>query len=383
VDTTLDINSRIQKWNSDYFVEYVRETPFSPYMGRYDGKSQMPIVANRDLVDAGKTVNIPRIDALDRKSGVRGDTRLIGREVRMGNYNFPITVNWNRNGVVVKKTQEHWTEMNLRDAARTVLKDWSSVVLRDDLICAMLAFGNGSILRGRHPDLSEDVPLLPDEFYAAASEAEKDAWLALNSDRVLFGRAVANNAANDHSVCLATIDNDASTGDRMTTGVMDLAKELARATTTSSTRPSIRPVKVDNTQGRENFVMFTNSRAFRALKRDDAMGRANREARPRDVGDNPLFQDGDLIWNGIIVREVPEIPVVSNGTIEVAPSFLCGAQAVAIAWGQDVNTAVKKEDDYGFEYGVAVQECRGVGKFHFNGIQHGMVTVWTAAVASA
>jgi hypothetical protein len=148
-------------------------------------------------------------------------------------------------------------------------------------------------------------------------------------------------------------------------------------------QPAIRPFRVESNGAKEFFVMFCNSRAFRDLKRDTAMLNANREARPRDVAENPIFQDGDLLYDGIIFREIPEIPQVSNGTIECAPNFLCGAQAVGVAWGQEPRSVVSGEDDYGFEYNVGIEECRSTAKFVYNGKQHGMVTVWTAAVASA
>ena len=62
--------------------------------------------------------------------------------------------------------------------------------------------------------------------------------------------------------------------------------------------PHIRPFKIDD--GREFFVMFIGSRAMRDLTQDATMINANRDARARESGgmnSNPLFQDGDLIYN--------------------------------------------------------------------------------------
>ena len=47
---------------------------------------------------------------------------------------------------------------------------------------------------------------------------------------------------------------------------------------------------------------------------------------------NPLFQDGDLLYNGIIIREIPEMDVrlpityqtAGSGSIQIAPVFMCG-----------------------------------------------------------
>lgn len=382
-ETTLNLASRVQKWDAQFLSEYVRENLFRPYMGTYSKNSLLPILAKHELTAGGKTVNMPLLTKLDPKSGVRGTARLIGREVALGNYNHSITVNWSRNAVTIKKPEEHWSEIELRNGAKMFLKSWASDSLRDDIICAQIAFSNGSWLRGRPADdvNMDDPAQTPAEFYASFDESTKDAWLAANADRFLFGAAKANNAANDHSAALAQIDN---TSDKLTTDVGSLAKAMARETANNDgSKTAIRPIKVENGEGREWFVMFCNSRSFRDLKKDSAMIQANRDARPREVGSNPLFQDGDLVYDGVIYREIPEIPVINNGTIDVAPNFLCGAQAIGIAWGQEPQSGMKAEDDYGFEWGVSITECRAASKMTFRGLQHGMVTVYTAAVASA
>jgi hypothetical protein len=97
---------------------------------------------------------------------------------------------------------------------------------------------------------------------------------------------------------------------------------------------------------------------------------------------NPLFRDGDLIYDGVIIREVPELPVVTGvgaSSIDVAASYLCGAQAVGVAWAQRPVSRTQ-ETDYEFRHGVAIQEMRGVEKLVFNSKHHGICTVWTAAV---
>jgi hypothetical protein len=360
-ETALTLASRVQKWDSDFFAEYVRDNRFRPYMGR---DTMMPIVVKYELTSGGKQINIPIIARLNG-NGVQDNARLAGNEEALGNFNHPITVRWNRNAVSLPKSEEHWTEMNLRSATRSVLKTWAAESLRDDVVTALLSFTGASYLASSAAT-----------YYAGVAEATKDTWLVNNADRVLFGAAKSNGSSNDHSTALATIDN---TADKMTTGLASLAKELAK-----EADPHIRPFRVEEMPGREFFVMFTQSRAFRDLKADSVMQQANRDARPREVGSNPIFQDGDLIYDGIIFREIPDIPVISNGTIDVAPNFLVGAQAVGLAWGQEPKSTSKKEDDYGFFTGLGIEECRGASKiFRDETKQHGMVTVYTAGVASA
>ena len=72
--------------------------------------------------------------------------------------------------------------------------------------------------------------------------------------------------------------------------------------------PRIRPYKLKN--GREYFVCFANRLQFRDLQNDSTIITANTQARPREgdgLDSNPLFQDGDMIFNGIIFREIPEM----------------------------------------------------------------------------
>jgi hypothetical protein len=383
-ETQLNVASRVSKWDAQFFAEYVRDNRFRPYMGRADGNAMMPIITKYELASGGKTINVPLVTRL-KSGGVQGTTRLTGNEEALGNFNQPITVNWNRNGVTVKKPEESWTEMDLRRAAKMMLKTWAAEGLRDDIITAMLAFSNGSWLEGKSADDTALPAQLPLAAYNAVPEATKDAWLVANQDRFLFGAAVANASSLDHSTSLTNID---TTNDRLNARLVSLAKSVALEAGRSAlaTGRNIRPFKTDDAEGREWFVMFVGSRGFRDLKRDSVIENANRDARPRDVGSNPIFQDGDLIWDGVIIREVPEIPTLAGvgaSTSDVQPAFLCGAQAVSVAWGQEPVSRTKKEDDYGFEYGVAIEECRGVAKNVFNGVQHGMVNVYYSAPAAA
>ncbi|MET0651196.1 MAG: DUF4043 family protein, partial [Hyphomicrobiaceae bacterium] len=151
-----------------------------------------------------------------------------------------------------------------------------------------------------------------------------------------------------------------------------LAKRMARRAV-----PGISPYRESETKGREYFVLFAGQNAFRDFSADPAVREANLYARPREgngVESNPLFQDGDLIYRGVIVREVPEIDDFctlvnagaaggSGGTnVDVCPAFLCGQNAVAVGWGQMPKPTERKEDDYGFLIGRGVESVYGVGK---------------------
>lgn len=379
MEVTLASASVRQRWISAYFKEYVRTSKFAPYMGR---SPMSIIVAKYELqTESGKTINIPLITRL-KSSGVTGSQILDGNEEELGNYNFPISVDWRRNGVRVPKSTSYKTEIDLFNAARDMLKEWEAERLRDDLIQACLSVINaasdtatisfGAItldtVGGGYCIQSADY---------VATAGNKNAWLALNSDRVLFGSLRSNNASNVFATSLANVD---STNDKLTPLVAELGKRMAK-----QADPHIRPFKTKD--GAEFFVLFCNSRCFRDVKNDVSMVAANRDARAREGGsmnNNPLFQDGDLIKDGIIYREVEEMPSLigaGNASIDVAGNFLCGAQAMAIAWGQEPTPKTDNLKDYQFRPGVAIEELLGVSKIFFNGKQQGMVSIFASAVA--
>lgn len=356
--------SEKQKWISKYLAEYVRESGFMGYMG----KSTTSIIMTKYELqeEAGKTINMPLITRLTG-DGVTGSSVLDGNEEDLGNFNCAISVDWLRNGVRVPKSTSYKTEINLLGAARDNLKQWSSEKLRDAIIRAMLQVHSSG-------DTVVD--------WASSSAANRNAYGVANSDRLLFGKLLSNYSAT-FATALGNID---TTDDKCTVASMSLAKRIAK-----SADPHIRPFK--SKVGQEYFVAFHGSRTFRDLKADTTMTQANREARPRDVESNPLFQDGDLIYDGILHREVPEIDAIAtadgvfdtagNGGAAVRPVFVCGQQAIGVAWGQEPTPRTDRDKDYGFRPGVAIEELRGVKKMVFNGKQHGMVTAFFAAAADS
>ena len=74
-ETTLATASEKQKWLSQYYAEYVRQSGFLPYMKR----SPTGIIQVRYELqeEAGKTINIPLIVRL-KGTGVSGSTALDG-----------------------------------------------------------------------------------------------------------------------------------------------------------------------------------------------------------------------------------------------------------------------------------------------------------------
>jgi N4-gp56 family major capsid protein len=345
-----------QQWDDQFFMEYVRDNRFKRYMGTDENSI---IHLKEDLTKKkGDRVTFAAVNKLTG-DGVTGNTTLEGNEEELDSRSMAVTVAPLRHAVALTEWDDQKSAIDLRNASKTALKLWAMEKMKTGIITALGSI-NGIA-------------------YASASEAQKDAWLVDNSDRVLFGAAKSNASSNDHSTSLANIDN---TSDKLSPAIISLAKRIAQ-----SASPAIKPIRLNEDE--EWFVMFAGPQAFRDLSNDTTMTQANRDARVRGM-DNPLFTGGSLIWDGVIIREIPEIAAVSNGTIDCNPNYLVGAQALGIAWAQRTKTTTQV-NDYGFRNGVGIQEMRGIEKLLFGSgagdtddlKQHGVVTVWTAGVADA
>jgi N4-gp56 family major capsid protein len=361
----------VQQWANDFFTEYVRDNRFKPFMGMNENAI---IHIKQDLSKKkGDTLTFQLVNKLSG-TGVTGNGTLEGNEEAQASDGFDISVSYLRNAVLRTLEDEQATAINYLNAARVSLKKWMMEKMRDHIITAMMSIDSDAYLSSQIVGNTN--------YTAVASEADKDAWLAANADRVLFGALKSNNQANDHSASLAELDN---TADKLTTTVGGLAKRMAQTAT-----PAISPTQVNG--DKEFFVMFCNSNSFRDLKTDAVLTQANREARARNVKSNPIFVDGAEIYNGITYVEVPEIPsigLVGASSINVGVNFLCGVQAVGVAFAKRA-TPIMNNTDYGFRKGVGIMEMRGIKKLLFedpdnvgSNVQHGMVTVYTAAVDDA
>lgn len=358
-NTTAATGLTPQLWDDKFFAEYVRDNRFKKYMGTDENSI---IQLKEDLTKKkGDAVTFALVNELTG-SGVTGNSTLEGNEEALDSRSHKVTVSPLRHAVAITEWDEQKSAIDLRNAGRTMLKLWAMSKMRDGIIQAL-----GSI---------------NGVAYASATESEKDAWLVDNADRVLFGAAKSNNSANDHSASLSNVD---STTDVLSPGIVSLAKRMAQTAS-----PAIRPIRLKEDE--EWFVMFCGSRAFRDFSQNATITQANRDARMRGV-DNVLFTGGSLLWDGVIVREIPEIDAITGvgaSTIDVDPCYLVGAQALGVAWAQRTRTTTNVRD-YGFLNGIGISEIRGIEKLMFGKgsadtddlVQHGVVTVYASGVADA
>lgn len=352
-NTTTASSLVVTNFLSDFFKEYVRDNLFSPYTGT---STNNPIVIKQDR----QKVNIPLVAKLSG-NGVSGSSTLDGNEEIMAQYSYTLTPTYHRNAVRLSAEEREKPNIDLMRGAREMLMSWAMEKTRDDIIVEAL----GSLTAGGTTVTVNDT--------TAAINTTGDTWVTNNSDRVLYGAATSNLSAGDHSASLANVD---TTSDKLTGDIVRLARKIAR-----TCDPIIRPIRVAG--GIETYVMFVGTQGFLHLQEDLETLHSN--AGNRGEG-NPLFRPGDLIWDNVVIREVPEISTLlanstyyataGNSSSKVEPAFLCGAQAVGFGLGQRPRMIVDNDKDYQFQPGVAVELKHDIDKLQYNNKDHGVVSVF-------
>lgn len=370
--TTPATELKVQKWASDYFVEYIRDSGFSPYMGK--GPNSVIRVNMKLTEDEGESITIPFIRALP--GGGVGTNALEGNEDETKNYGHKLIPVWRRKATAVKKSDAKKSAIDLYKANKETLKLWAMDDIRAQILTAMAAVVNETAAIDDGAGVGAQRV-----FYSglanSASAGQLNTFITNNSFRVLFGDKKSNAVAGNFAGSLTAV----TAAMKFTTAIGSLAKREAKIRgSIASNRWPIRPIKV--TGGREYYVCFLGTGAFRDLKIDTVMQAANRDARARDVDSNPIFQDGDMIYDGIIFREIPEITSFTNSlAVVLEPYYFCGAEGLGFGMGQELKPTKRSSTDYQFIEGVGTEELRNVEKMFFNGVTHGVYMGFVAAAA--
>jgi hypothetical protein len=349
--TSVPTNARVITYQRDFFKEYIRANRFSKYMGSDEAAV---IQVNEDLTKkVGEQITWELVNRLvgnqnaltgyasSVTSGVTGYNRLKGNEEAASIRTFRASVNRTRWAVLHDTLDEQFSAIDLAEAKRASLMNWYKENIRDRIIQAL-----GSI----STDGSTHVA------YASATTGNKDTWNVNNSDRLLYGNAVSNYSAT-HATALANCD---TTNDTFTGANLKLLKDVAK-----SASPKITPIKVNDEE--EYYVAFTGTKNFRVLQTD--LGTLNQAliqgGESRNA--NPIFTSGDLMYDGIVIREIPEIAdigAVGASSALVQPVYLCGAQALAYGIAQR-SKVISDTDDYGSQVGAGIQMVDVIAKMYF------------------
>lgn len=349
--TSVPTNARVIKWQRDYYREYIRANRFSKYIG---ADESAPIQLNEDLTKSiGETINFELVNRLagnqntatgavsGQVSGVTGYNTLEGNEEALGIRNFRVAVNRTRWAVVHDRLDEQFSAIDLVESKRATLMDWSKENIRDRIILALHSVSTDGSTH---------------QAYASANATDRNTWLTNNSDRFIFGATTAN-YSGVHATDLQNVD---TTNDKFTGANLKVLKDVAK-----QANPKIRPIKVNDEE--EYYVVFTGTNTFRDLQADLATLNQALVQGGESRRDNPIFTSGDLMYDGMVIREIPEIlglGTVGASSAKVMPAFLLGAQAIAYAVAQR-SKMIQNVRDYEASQGAGVELVDAVAKMYF------------------
>jgi hypothetical protein len=359
-DTTVTSSLQEIQFRKDFFREYIRDNRLRSYAGKGVDKP-FSVKMGRE-----PTIRHPLVTRL-LGDGVQGSQQLRGSGEAIGNYSMDTNPTYYRHAVEFNKEDAEKTNIDLMKAARPLLMDWAKAETRDRMIRALGAFWNGTTY-AEHDS-------------TAYTAGIANTWQVNNTDRILYGASIAHTGVHETEV--AGID---AAADKLTGTLVSTMRRLAE-----DADPHIRPIETD--QESEVFVLFLGSIAFRDLKANLVTINTSADVRGMKItkGGNIIARDGDMFYDGVIIRKVPEITTIFSSTgkdlatagalgVRVEPAFLCGAQAAVWGLGQEPDIVVDRDYDYGFRPGVAIELKEDIKKAFFNGKQHGMVSGFFSGV---
>jgi N4-gp56 family major capsid protein len=366
-DTRANANLTPEIWDDQFFTEYLTENRYAGEMGTNENNV---IQVKEDLTKKkGDRVNFALVNKLTQDA-VTGRGTMEGNEEELGTRSFELAVDKRRNAVRVAEIDEQFSAISLREAAKFTLKDWS---MKDTERLITMALGD-----------MNGIPMTAAAVGLAGNQAALDAWLVDNADRVFFGNSAYAASSGDLSAGLATL-TAGTAAERLTAANISAMKFMAM----NQANPKIRPIRSE-ANGRHYYLMYAHPLGFRDLKTDSTITAAQREV-SLEMENNRLFKGGDLLWDGVIIKEAHDLYDYSTltalgDTSTVVPAFLCGAQAIGVAYARRWRSKTE-EFDYGDKHGVEISSIYGIDKMVFGSgagdrddlKDHGVVTGFFAS----
>lgn len=350
-------NDVLLKFRQQTIDEYIRNNWFSPYMG----SSMTSIIRTdfRELKSGGDQINIPLIGRAKAQAISTGS--LVNNEEAVDDYGFRMWIDWARNAFKISDREQHRSSIDLVAKFKPLLDNWGKELQRDEMCQALFALPSESAPAALGTTNGQRVNGI---LFDAATAGQRNTWITNNADRILVGDALGNLSAGAFATSMANI----TTGMRVSAASLNKLKRAAM-----KANPRIYPFKTSDRDGREWFVVFGGQEVARDWEADATILAADKDARAREgsgMDKNPIFQGGDRLYNGMILRAVPELSLqlptfyttAGAGGIRTAPYFLCGQCAAALVYGEMPKHTFLTESDYGFYRGTGIQMAYGIGK---------------------
>lgn len=345
--TTYGVNDAltVKNWAKELEVEALKKT----YVGKFIGTSANSLIHRKTETEKNKGDRITfGLRMLATGGGVSGDGVLEGNEESLTTYSDSVLIDQLRHAHRTGgRMSEQRVLFNMRSECKDSLADWWAD--RMDTSFANQLAGMTSVTDAKYT--GNNATVAP-------------------TDVVYGGDATAETSTG-------ALDSS----DTFTLNLIDKAVERARARTDA---PPIRPLRMD---GEDMYVAFLHDYQVTSLRTTTSTGQWLDIQKAALSGNgsakNPIFSGALGMYNGVVLHRWNRIP---SPTSNVRRAVLCGAQAVALAFGQGNGpnkfTWVEKEFDYGNQLGVSAGCIFGMKKIQFNSKDYGVVVMSTWAAAS-
>lgn len=333
----------VKLWRKKLFLEALKQTQLHNFMGK-DDRSPIQILEDTQK-SAGDKITVGLRMQLTG-NGVLGDGTLEGNEEALTTYSDSLVINQLRHAVRSDgKMSEQRVPFSVREQARIGLQDWWADRI-DSALFNHLAGNTGQA----------------DTRYTGGN-----ATTAPTSNNIYY----ANGLSSEASVASASASNI------FKISFLDNAVELAKTNS-----PLIRPIKVG---GEDKYLCFLHPYQVTDLRQNTSTGQwldIQKAVYQGQREKNPIYSGALGEYNGVILHSSTRIPTVTAG---VYRAVFCGAQAGAIAFGQnnspDKMSWVEEVFDYGNQLGVSAGMIFGCKKMVFNSQDFGTVVIATYGAA--
>lgn len=342
----------VKLWSKKLYHDVIGDSFFGRFMG--EGSDSMIQIKTETSKGPGDRVRVG-LRALLTGSGIQGDATLEGNEEALATYYDDVTINQLRHAVRSDgKMSEQRVPFSVREEARMGLKDWWTERLEVSLANQLTGYATQT-----------------DTKYTGNQVATEPTA----TSRIICGGGKALEASlsatTTHSIQLTDLDR-----------AVTIAK-----TAISGTRERIRPVNVD---GKKYYVVFLHPYQILRLRADASTAGNFFDVNQAilqggKVSDNPIISRASFIYGQCIVHEWSYLPTVlsvqsGGGTAtDFRRGVLCGAQAAALAVGQDSSPNKMSWNEELFDYknqlGVSAGMIFGLKKTVFNSVDFGTIVL--------
>lgn len=322
-------------WDRNFTIEMYQHNPFAAYAGTGSNK---PIVMKEEFTSQkGNGISFEFITKLSKETRFDYDT-LRGNEEQLGEYGDRVYWRQRMKGITMHEIDCKLSAIDLRKAAKDVLKQWAEEDLIRETIQQLGAVGESC-----------------DVLFHGATTDEKNAWLSKNTDRVSFGGSVQN-LQSDFETSMASIDSE--------TGLFSCRAVTTLKTLALLASPRITPV-TSSIRGRRYFIAFVPTLLFNDFVQDCNYFNSCVSIISKN---EEIFRGGDREFDGVILHQVDDMPVypkAGRDKTDVYPVYLLGQEA--LGWAIKSRYKTREEySDYGRVHGIAMIGDWGIKKLCYS-----------------